>query len=185
MRYFAPVTAEQLYAKVMEKFTTEGQTAPTWEALHGTDDDADRVTTIPIAIDELVESLRSDLKVQFDLENWDYRDTSARERWQQLGLHTFPNGLTYWGFLAGGDWEHPVYWIVYWDGKKLRAYVPTHGNPWNRKTKKAYGNDEKADLADLKKIEPNLPDGVDPTECVDFNWDHVVYDILHHILPKP
>ena len=38
-----------------------------------------------------------------------------------------------------------MFFIIYWDGKKLRAYVPTDGNPWNTDTKEAYGNDEEKD----------------------------------------
>lgn len=36
--------------------------------------------------------------------------------------------LTILGCLAGGDWEEPVAFVVYHDGKDLRGYVPTEGN---------------------------------------------------------
>lgn len=52
------------------------------------------------------------------------------------------DGLSFWGCFAGGDWESSVYFIIYFDGKDLRAYVPKDGNAWNTKTKKAYGNDD-------------------------------------------
>jgi hypothetical protein len=32
--------------------------------------------------------------------------------------------------LLGGDWESPVFFCIYWDGRKLRAYVPEKGNLW-------------------------------------------------------
>ena len=47
---------------------------------------------------------------------------------------------------AGGDWEEPVYFIVYLDDKnKLRMYVPKCGNVYNNLTKEALGNDEDLD----------------------------------------
>ena len=105
---------------------------------------------------DLVEHLREDLKVNFDLENMD--DSGGL-----CGYHTEANGFTYCGFSAGGDWEFPLFFLVYWDGKKLRAYVPTYGNPWNTDTKQAFGNDEDADLKNAKKRWPDrYVDEADP-----------------------
>jgi len=56
------------------------------------------------------------------------------------GLITLDNGLTFLGVMAGGDWEYPVFFMIYWDGKKLRGYVPIEGNMWNTSAKMAYGN---------------------------------------------
>lgn len=70
-------------------------------------------------------------KVQVDVENV-----------ESHGLHTLSNGLAYYAFDSGGDWELPVYMIVYWDGKSLRGYIPKDGNVWNTVTNKAYGNDQ-------------------------------------------
>ena len=75
-------------------------------------------------------------KVHFDFENV-----------EGMGIHTLSNGLTYYAFTAGGDWEQPIYIILYWDGKSFRGYIPTEGNPWNTATNCAYGNDgEKVEL---------------------------------------
>lgn len=98
---------------------------------------------------KLVKFLEKDLKVKFDLENYNNEDGI-------LGYHTEENGLTYYGVSAGGDWEYPVFFMVYWDGKKIRAYIPTDGNPWNTKTKEAYGNDEEEDRKNIKKRFPEL-----------------------------
>tara|TARA_Y100000310_G_scaffold340779_1_gene437718 strand:+ start:470 stop:910 length:441 start_codon:yes stop_codon:yes gene_type:complete len=81
-----------------------------------------------------------DMKVKFDMENF-YPE----------GIHTTPMGVTYAQYAAGGDWEIPVTWVVYWDGKKLRAYFPSGGNPYNRGTKEAYGNYEEVDNPDARK----------------------------------
>lgn len=73
-------------------------------------------------------------KVQVDAENV-----------ESYGIHTLSNGLAYYAFESGGDWELPVYMIVYWDGKSLRGYIPKDGNVWNTVTNKAYGNDQEDD----------------------------------------
>lgn len=54
---------------------------------------------------------------------------------------------------AGGDWEYPVNYIVYLDNKyRWRGYVPQMGNPYNHKTKQAFGNDYQADFEFMLKF---------------------------------
>ena len=53
-------------------------------------------------------------------------------------------GVPYQLFYAGGDWEIPVYFMVYYDGKRIRVYVPTVGNTWRQDLKQALGNVDKA-----------------------------------------
>ena len=36
---------------------------------------------------------------------------------------------------------YPVYYIIYFDGEKLRAYIPTLGNMYNVKYNCAYGRE--------------------------------------------
>ena len=98
----------------------------------------------------LTPQIEKDLKkCEFDLENVE----EGGNRRELMGYRTLDNGLTFLGILAGGDWEISVFFIIYWDGKKLRGYIPSDGNPWNKTTKKAYGNDdgEFSDGEDLKK----------------------------------
>jgi len=45
------------------------------------------------------------------------------------------------GVEGGGDWEFPVYFIVYWSNE-IRCYIPKNGNAYNKKHKAAYGNYE-------------------------------------------
>lgn len=78
-------------------------------------------------------TLLKDRKYQFDDENIDmFGDTFT-------GFHTLTNGLTYFGFSAGGDCDPATYGIVYYDGKKLRLFQPTYGNTINLKYKAAFG----------------------------------------------
>jgi hypothetical protein len=133
----------------------------------------------------LIKALWTDIKVDFDLENF---SDSAKDFGPKalMGFHTESNGLTYCGFCAGGDWESPVFFAVYWDGKKLRAYVPTEGNPWNLTTKKAYGNDEVVDGEDAHKRWPNIYKGsaVEPGDF-EFNSTQILKDITARIQPAP
>jgi len=105
---------------------------------------------------ELNDTVTKDLsKVGFDSENM------VLERWSGAPLYgfvTLDNGFTFLGFFCGGDWETGVFMIMYWDGKKLRGYIPTDGNVWNRKTKESLGNNEDEDLAFFKQYHPDMVD---------------------------
>lgn len=78
-------------------------------------------------------------KVDFDFENIDVGDDCYLSN---TGFHTLSNGFTYLLCAAGGDWETPVGFIIYWDGKQLRGYIPTLGNTFNLKYKCAFGSEE-------------------------------------------
>ena len=48
------------------------------------------------------------------------------------GMHTLKNGLTFYGYFHSVDCGPScAFVIIYHDGKKLRAYVPTRGNTVN------------------------------------------------------
>ena len=89
----------------------------------------------------LTTTITKDLaKVSFDCENVE----DAEDKFTPLtGIHTLDNGLTFLGVSAGGDWEYPVFFIIYWDGSKLRGYIPEDGNPYNSVAKCAYGNNDR------------------------------------------
>lgn len=141
---------------------------------------------------ELTDQIEMDLKkVEFDLENIEY---TARDAYKGLkdivGFHTLPNGMPYLGIIAGGDWEFPIFFMIYWDGKKLRGYIPTKGNPWNRKAKSAYGNDEESDTADIKRIlsEMGKPvpddDYLEAHDHLDHDTQAIIEDIMERIQPR-
>ena len=154
----------------------------------------------------LTSQIEKDLKkVEFDFENvidekehkW-LGDKYADDpidciKNQFLGYNTLSNGLSFLGMLAGGDWEQPVHFIIYWDGKKLRAYIPKKGNYWNTDTKQAYGNNEQADSDNIRK---NFPHLIDPayeedgdvqffeSDVVDYNdedYSQMIEDIKSRI----
>lgn len=150
-------------------------------------------TNMHDCIGHLLQEAGKDVKVKFDLENIiDDEDDWRGEFGGILGYKQEDNGLTYLGLAAGGDWESPVYFMAYWDGKKIRVYIPTDGNPWNRTTKEAYGNDEEADSKDFKKhykYEKDLDDEEDEDICIDardevkFDKVAIKKDFMSRILP--
>lgn len=89
--------------------------------------------------------------VEFDCENVEGEAGETYNGSETIGgIRTLPNGMTYWGICAGGDWEVPVFFIIYWDGTELRGYIPYSGNSYNKIANQAYGNDENSDDIDLK-----------------------------------
>lgn len=129
----------------------------------------------------LFDLVGNDIKVLFDLEN--VKDSV--DFTPIAGFHTEKNGLTYYGVCVGGDWEFPVFVCIYWDGKKLRAYIPTEGNPWNTSTKTAYGNDEDKDALNMKKRWPlKFSDDCCDIDDLEYDCDLIVQDILDRFVAK-
>lgn len=90
-------------------------------------------------------------KIDFSLENMTLspRDafgltTEMSKAW--LGPQQFGD-ITVIGFMGGGDWEEPVAFVVYWDGKDFRGYVPTNGNSFDVKSKAAIGTAPSGSIA--------------------------------------
>lgn len=130
----------------------------------------------------LIELLGDDIKVSFDLENVHYTAAHAGPK-ALLGYHQEANGLTYCGFCAGGDSEFPVFFMVYWDGKKLRGYVPTEGNPWNSITKQAFGNDNEKDAKDAHARWPDKFEKGEIPKTLKHDPVLIRKDFLARILP--
>lgn len=140
-------------------------------------------------VGEIIEKLGKDIKVRFDLEN---TYDSAELHFKLVGFQVL-DGMPFWGFAAGGDWENPVFFIAYWDGKKIRGYVPTEGNPFNRTTMQAYGNDEAADAKDYFKrglLTKEQSEKYEEGEFIydlqneDFDWEAIKKDIKERIKPR-
>lgn len=170
-RKFARISGSDLMVKIKALGTEEDYVPKAWD---GPNDGFE--------FHELVSNLKKDLKVEFDCENSEY-ENDRHDKNSLLGIQELPNGLTFCGCYAGGDWEGPVFFIIYWDGK-VRAYIPTDGNPWNRTSKQAYGNDEDGDLADaIKHGFAGKDDTYFDGASEGFNWSKIMLDILKRIEP--
>lgn len=128
-------------------------------------------------IENMPEKILKDIKINFDWENFEWEPESWTPS-SLMGVKTI-DGFTFWGMCAGGDWEQPVFFILYWDGKNIRAYVPTKGNPWNQKTKEAYGNDYNKSFEE-ELLDDNRTDLINGS----FNEKLILEDIKNRIVEK-
>lgn len=81
-------------------------------------------------------------KVNFDWENCgcDLANNGP------CGFWMTSTGVPMLGCYAGGDWEDPVYFVLYPESTtSIRAYMPKAGNTWNIKTKTAWGSGDEGD----------------------------------------
>lgn len=96
------------------------------------------------------ENIKKDLKFIVDFENLSANKSTVfgtfPNRGNLLGFNETPFGMPYLGCMAGGDWELPLFFIIYYDGKKFRAYMPSYGNVVNLDCKCALGSEEGSDL---------------------------------------
>ena len=104
---------------------------------------------------EMPEKLTKDIsKVEFDFENYEYEGNGFMN--YPCGFRVLPNGLPVLFVNAGGDWEVPICFIIYWDGKSVRGYIPTKGNLFNQKEMCAYGSElNPDDDFDYEKLKSN------------------------------
>lgn len=121
---------------------------------------------VSMLLEEHLDDVQKDWsKVDFSTENMDV----TAERMTS-------GGVPYLQIRAGGDWETPLVCIIYFDGKKLRGYVPKDGNSYNHKRKAAFGNDEGDDAACAaqfpKQCNPG-DEGCDVDPDMDLVWRDV------------
>lgn len=93
-------------------------------------------------------------------------------------------GIPYILAYKGGDWESPVCFIVYWDGKNIRGYIPEYGNAIDRKRKEAFGNDDEKDLEYVKGQLGDDYKGVRPGEDIYYDKDACIKDFTQHVKVK-
>jgi len=95
----------------------------------------DITTMVQMLLEEHLDGVQKDWsKIDFSTENMDVTAEKST-----------PGGVPYLQIRAGGDWETPLICIIYFDGKKLRGYVPKDGNSYNHKAKAAFGNNDDDD----------------------------------------
>ena len=126
-----------------------------------------------LLMEELVPEVQKDWsKIDFSTENMDVTAEKIT-----------PDGVPYLLICAGGDWEVPLQCIVYFDGKKLRGYVPKDGNSYNHKEKAAFGNNDNDAAEATKQLgKPLTLDDVH--EGVDPDLGLVEQDIVNRIEAK-
>ena len=97
---------------------------------------------------ELPQSVYNDInKVEFSMENSAFGLNEHDNAFMNYpcGIVTLSNGMVCLFCNAGGDWEIPICFVVYWDGFELRGYIPKMGNLWSKKYNSAYGSETEHD----------------------------------------
>ena len=178
-RYFVKISQDELKAKIEKAL----QSHEDFEA----DDEEDggpglhNMNCSLYLLKYLTPQIEKDLKkCEFDTENVEIAGGDFYG--VKLGLQTLSNGFTFLGIVSGGDWEKPIFWIIYFDGSKLRAYIPDNGNVWNKKMKSAFGNYSE----DVKAAEEQY--GIEGYEgshnLPKHDWKLIEQDILERIKEK-
>lgn len=115
-------------------------------------------------------------KYKFDTENVDARG----------GIKMSKKGFPYIQCAAGGDWESPVCFFVYFDGNKFRGYVPLKGNAINRNEKHAFsggGNEPDAKFVQ-KELGLSYEEADHMCDDIDYNVDACLEDFLSRVEVK-
>lgn len=110
--------------------------------------EVDSLNDIP-QLKNIIPAIKKDLSViEFDEENFNIDPNNLFGNYDKehlvdnlVGIHTLENGFTFLGCQAGGDWECEIFYVVYWDGKKIRAYFPPYGNTHNSDFMTAFGSE--------------------------------------------
>jgi hypothetical protein len=110
-------------------------------------------------------------KVDFDFENCTSMEYPQNYSNYPSGYRELKPGFHVWFVNAGGDWEFPICFVIYW-GDKLRAYIPKDGNAWNKKEKCAYGSEAYPTNKTDAQIEQEVSE------------EKIIADILNHITLK-
>jgi hypothetical protein len=118
--------------------------------------------------ENFTELIQKDLsKINFTFENWGfggaeyvhnpaYISSCESHIGYETGYKTLENGLPVLFGTGGGDWEEPISFCIYWDGKNLRAYIPKKGNVYNKKEKCAYGSEEIGEVVEETEETPDI-----------------------------
>lgn len=115
-------------------------------------------------------------KYKFDSENVDAYG----------GIKMSKKGFPYIQCAAGGDWERPVCFFVYFDGTHFRGYVPLKGNAINRNNNTAFqGNgDEEETKFIAKEMGVDYEEAKTLTSDIKFNEDACLKDFLSRVEVK-
>jgi len=108
-------------------------------------------------------------KINFDFENHEIIEMKSKD------------GVPYLICWAGGDWEVPVTFFLYYDGKNVRGYVPENGNTFNQLTRTAFGSE---DYEDNDKLIKFLSEYMDSNKICDFLVPLGVYKLGNNEFKK-
>ena len=162
-----------------------------WKLFNSKIEAGDSGYTAWLSIDDICEGFSG---VDFDLENAEYKSQEGVGNWGTLLGPRMFGKVAGIGCFAGGDWEWPIFFVIYLDrdGKTFRSYVPKNGNTYNYELESAFGNNEEKDVEFLAKwLKQNHPEikfdlrVLDPATRhggVMFNEQKILKDIAENVL---
>lgn len=146
---------------------------------------------------DLPSKIEADLKkVMFDFENYYVGDADPNYDKKYDDEHTdggrygyklLRNKMPVLVCGAGGDWEYPVAFIIYYSSaKELRAYIPEEGNTYDKKYKTAYGSQAETSLWEKEYGHISILDQppADDGEDRSMDWIAMEDDIISRIKIK-
>lgn len=154
------------------------------------EDFLEKIKKIAINIEEnyeLPKKVGDDLnKVVFDWENHTLHFDEEKNKFDnknfanyEVGYKELKPGFHTFFVNAGGDWEYPICFILYWDGSSIRAYIPEEGNVYNKTYKTAYGSEGDTKIKNLPDVDWN---GEDKDQ--EYDYDKMIQDIESRIILK-
>ena len=104
-----------------------------------------------------------------------------------IGLHVTETGLPFLGLCSWSDEESlGVFYILYFDGVRMRGYIPYYTNTYNPNTKAAFGlHYQQDDIAFFKHIGKNIMNLQDLYAYIDdvrCDATKLIYDIEQRII---
>lgn len=111
--------------------------------------------------------------------NFDWENSGVCEENEDVNFKnktSLSDGTEFIWCFAGGDWECPVFFVLYIDDKnKLRGYIPSDGNIYCHTCKCAYGSCECDDQTENDKMIDEQPDP---------DWSAMYADVCNRIQTK-
>lgn len=134
----------------------------------------DKISFLEKINEIIIPDWEDDDDVTEEEKSWSYEftnrildDTSIMDEWNDVevrpgmgfldypcGYKNLPNGMHAMFVTVKADWSVPLCFVIYWDGKRLRAYVPREGNIYNRLQEKALT--EQIDFYDFDENEDDI-----------------------------
>lgn len=116
--------------------------------------------------------------------NVKFMNVDATERFGDVYKAGFDeiDGVPVYVAVAGGDWEFPVCYMVYWNGVGLDYFVPSVGNVYNNMTNTAYGSEIVNDnIDDEDEANKMMRSSVTVTTGLDYIQADARVDIQNYI----
>ena len=103
--------------------------------------------------------------VDHDIENIEKKKSFGNVIGTDLAGYHFIGDFCFLGISCGGDWEIPIFLIVYIDeNDALRSYIPIAGNCFNIDAMSAFGNEEEKITVDFWKKYASKQGGEEMTD---------------------